>query len=226
MGSIGVNDLRVLSANFNAMLLTAKNRLKSAQDTQAKRETISVKLRRAEDSLDEIEIELDHMKIYKKLLDREEGSYKEKRTSFMESQIEESIARIFPTRNYSVKLTIKPFRGKLRASLTLRDKFGRISKPKMGEGKFCQQLIGFSASSAISKTYKVDKVLTDEAFSASSPENLSKVGDILKDLIESGLQIILVEQQTEVYKDLPRREFLLSIDAITLDVQEPEIIDY
>lgn len=223
---IKLSDIRILTANFNTGLVLARNKLNKAKETQAKREELLPKVKKAKECLDELETEIENMKIYRKLLEREDGIYQDNRTSFMESQIEESVARIFPTKNYKVNLKLKPFRGKLRASLTLKDKSGRISRPKMGEGKFCQQLISYSASCAISKTYSVDKICSDEVFSASSPGNLSKVGGILKDSIESGIQMILVEQQTEVYKDLPRREIHLKLDDVTLDVLPPEIIDY
>lgn len=220
------DDLFVISANNQALLMNAKRKLVEAKEIQKTYDELKVKLDNIINIRCEISNELDHIKLYKKLVDREDASYKDKRTHFIESQIEEPMSLIFPTKNFKAKLNMKPFRNKIRASLKLQDKFGRVSHPKMGEGKFCQQLISFAGSTAIAKTYGMDKVFTDEAFSASSPENLTKVGNILKDLIEDGRQIILVEQQDTIYKDITRREIRIDVDPITEDVLPLEVVDY
>lgn len=224
--NLNVDDLFIISANHHALLMNAKRKLKDAKNTQKVYDDLKSKLTTISNVRGEISDEIDHIKLYKKLVDREDASYKDKRTHFIEAQIEEPMALIFPTKNFKVKLDMSTFRNKIRASLKLQDKFGRVCKPKMGEGKLCRQLISFGGSCAVSKTYGMDKVFTDEAFSASSPENLTKVGTLIKDIVEDGKQVILVEQQDTIYKDISRREIRIDTDPITEDVVILEVVDY
>lgn len=228
MPNLGLNmdDLYTDVSNFNALLYNKQYQLEEAKKTNKARIKIEAKHKQVQEVRFKIERHLSELKIFEKLVKREDADYKENRKHFIEAQIEESVAIIFPTRNYKVNLDRKVFRGKIKVKLKLKNKFGRTCTPKMGEGKLCQQLISFSASTAVSKSYGLDKVFTDESFSASSPENLTKVGEIVKDAIDHGLQIILIEQQDTIYKDISRREIHLEIDKLTLDLKEPVVIDY
>ena len=66
----------------------------------------------------------------------------------------------------------------------------------------------------------------DEAFSASSPENLTKAGKVLESLLKKNFQVILIEQTNEIYKDLPRREIILEKEPIKDEVIVKSITDY
>ena len=66
----------------------------------------------------------------------------------------------------------------------------------------------------------------DEAFSASSMENLTKISSLLKKLIEEDFQILIIEQKNDIFKDLPRREINIAKDAIKESVKILSVTDY
>ena len=71
-----------------------------------------------------------------------------------------------------------------------------------------------------------DLLLMDEAFSASSMENLTKISSLLKKSIEEDFQILIIEQKNDIFKDLPRREINIAKDAIKESVKILSVTDY
>lgn len=155
----------------------------------------------------------------------EDNAYRERRKEFMTSYIDENLHIIFPEEGFKSKLEFDYKYKSQVVSLTLVDKFGIERLPRLSEGMMLQQLISFSASIGLSECMGKNKIFMDEAFSASSPENLTKVGKLLEHLISKDLQIIVIEQKDDIYKDIPRREIHLIKDVLTDKVEISKCID-
>lgn len=159
------------------------------------------------------------LKIFSKVCVDEDNAYRERRIKYITSYIDKNIQIIFPEEEFKSKLKFDYSRNMQRVKLTLVDYTGEERNPRMSEGKMLQQLISFSSAVGLTECMNGNKLYTDEAFSASSPENLTKISKLLKTLIERDFQIILIEQEDDVYKDLTRREIWLGKDPITREVE-------
>lgn len=158
---------------------------------------------------------------------KEDLAYKERRLDYLCSYMNKNLDIIFPYDNFKTKVTTSNKYGNERAELLLYagdNKNPRI--PAYTEGKMLRQLLSFSASIGLAECLGKYSFYMDEAFSAASPENLSKVGLLLKDILEKGFQVIVIEQTPEIYKDLPRREIILEKDLVGKKVKVVNVVDY
>lgn len=163
----------------------------------------------------------------KELLERvmaEDMAFKNRRLDFMSSVITDFLSELFPDDNFTAKVKCDFNRG-MKAELLLLDRYGNERLIHMSEGRFAQSLISFGASIGVSENMGAKKLYLDEAFSVSDPENLQKVSDLYRALLDKGMQIIMIEQTSTGYKDLPRREIRLARDVLTNKVLKPVILD-
>ena len=172
---------------------------------------------------------LDYMESLKIINERcvvESNAYKARRIKFLEENIERNLAEIFPDEEFQCKIHYEKKNGKPKAYLSLIDRNGEERLPRMSEGKLCRQLVSYSACIAMCECTDNKKLYMDEAFYASSPENLAKISKVLKNLIDKDFQIILIAQTDDIYKDIPHREITLDKDLIENEVKIVNIIDY
>lgn len=172
---------------------------------------------------------LDYMESLKIINERsviESNAYKARRIKFLEEYIERNLAEIFPDEEFQCKIHYEKKNGKPKAYLSLIDRNGEERMPRMSEGKLCRQLVSYSACIAMCECTNNKKLYMDEAFYASSPENLAKISKVLKNLIDKDFQIILIAQTDDIYKDIPHREITLEKDLIENKVNIVDIIDY
>lgn len=170
---------------------------------------------------DAVEVRSEHeqyikaLDIYHKLCVRESNNYKTKRLEYLCTFIDDKLSIIFPDENFKSKIVTEDRGSIQRTYLELYlEGSDEAEIPETSQGKFCQQLLSFSSSVALVKTLGINRMFLDEAFSASASKNLTKIGSILKPMIDDGMQIILIEQEQEVYKDLPRREIYVEKDSL------------
>ncbi|WP_304427901.1 hypothetical protein [uncultured Clostridium sp.] len=153
--------------------------------------------------------------LYYKLCIRESNNYKNKRLDYLCSFIDDKLYLIFPDEDFKSKIVTENVGSIRKTYLELhKQDSGEIEIPETCQGKLCQQLLSFSASTALVKSLGMNRLFLDEAFSASAPKNLTKIGSILKTMVDDGMQIILIEQEQEIYKDLPRREIYVEKDSL------------
>ena len=136
---------------------------------------------------------LDYMESLKIINERcvvESNAYKARRIKFLEEYIERNLAEIFPDEEFQCKIHYEKKNGKPKAYLSLIDRNGEERLPRMSEGKLCRQLVSYSACIAMCECTDNKKLYMDEAFYASSPENLAKISKVLKNLIDKDFQII------------------------------------
>ena len=164
---------------------------------------------------------------FESMVTKEDLAYKERRLDYLCSYMDKNLDIIFPYDNFKTKVLTSNKYGNERAELLLYA--GNNQRPRVpaySEGKMLRQLLSFSASIGLAECLGKYSFYMDEAFSAASPENLSKVGLLLKDILEKGFQVIIIEQTPEIYKDLPRREIILEKDPVGKKVKVVNVVDY
>lgn len=205
--------------NLKVKLEVAKENNKNIKELETNYEKVC----EVESSLDEY-VQL--LKIFSKVCADEDNAYRERRIKYITSYIDKNIQIIFPDEGFASRLKFDYSRNNQRVKLTLVDPSGEERNPRMSEGMMLQQLISFSSAVGLTECMNGNKIYMDEAFSASSPENLTKVSALLQTLIDRDFQIILIEQEDDIYKDLPRREIRLFKDPILKEAQVVSTTDY
>lgn len=205
--------------NLKVKLEVAKENNKNIKELGTNYEKVC----EVESSLDEY-VQL--LKIFSKVCADEDNAYRERRIKYITSYIDKNIQIIFPDEGFASRLKFDYSRNNQRVKLTLVDPSGEERNPRMSEGMMLQQLISFSSAVGLTECMNGNKIYMDEAFSASSPENLTKVSALLQTLIDRDFQIILIEQEDDIYKDLPRREIRLFKDPILKEAQVVSTTDY
>lgn len=158
---------------------------------------------------------LDKLQLLKNAVINESNQYRTRRLEYLNNLITESLSKVFPEKGYVADVSCD-FNRRDTVTLELKNSLGRYIDPEMQEGMLLQYLISFSAMSGIAKGLGSKILYIDEAFGASSMENLPKVGELLSELVNNGIQIILVSQNPLLYDEIPRKEFFLEYDADNL----------
>lgn len=138
------------------------------------------------------------------------ADYQKARVGFAENSLKENIDFLFPERGFSPIIDYQFSRNNVKCSLTLTDKNGNRRRPKITEGGFLQQLIGYTSAISILRLLNSKTFYIDEAFSQASSENKEAMQNIIYNYTkEDKIQTILISQSSECYHQLPRREFTL-----------------
>lgn len=204
----------------------SKTELALAKRSNEELKEIYTKHAYAEETLNEVKFMLSSFKDFSVLVNKEDAKFKQRRLDYLCNYIDNNLQRIFPYDDLKSKIYVNfKYKSQL-AKLKLRNSKGREFIPKIAEGGLKRHLISFSSSLALVECLGGNKIYMDESFSTSSPENLTKIGVILQDLVEKNFQVVLVEHQSDIYKDLPRREIHLDRDKIQNKVIVTNIIDY
>lgn len=158
---------------------------------------------------------------------KETDDFRTGRLGFLSEEITESLSQIFPEDNFEAKVTCS-FNRKNSAKLTITDGAGSVFAPSMCSGKLQQYLISFSSISCITRTLGIKVLYVDEAFGASSMDNLPKIGECLERMVEeSGMQIVLVSQNPCLYQNIKgRREIHLTTDREHRCAQVEKILNF
>lgn len=150
------------------------------------------------------------------------AEYQKLRVSYAENALKENIDFLFPDRGFVPVIDYEFSRNNVKCSLSLVDAGGNPRTPKITEGGFLQQLIGYTSAISILSLLGSKTFYIDEAFSQASADSKDAMQDIIYNYTKKdGVQTILISQSSECYDDLPRREFHLkfkdgvcSLDAI------------
>lgn len=176
--------------------------------------------------MENIDNYLNKLKFLKKVIIVEETNFRERRIDYINTNITEALLKIFPEENFTASVDCDIYRGKSYAQLVLRDPSGNERLPHIQEGKMCQYLISFAAVKGVTTALGSDVIYIDEAFGAASSDNIQKMGPILNEIVESGVQIILVSQNSNLYSNVPHREIIFHKDPVQKKVIVDEISDY
>jgi hypothetical protein len=183
--------------------------------TNSELETLSIRKQKAKAAVDGLELLIHIFNTLHIRAMKEDTAFKDRRVVYVTAFITESISKIFPTEQFTAKIKFDPSRNTSKAYLRLLDRSRHERIPHMSEGKMMQQSLSFASSIGIQRSLNKDKTYVDEAFAAGSPESHQKISSLLLEELERGAQIFMIEQKSEGYKDLPRREFHLYKDPET-----------
>lgn len=158
---------------------------------------------------------------------KETDDFRTGRLGFLSEEITESLAEIFPEDGFKAEVTCS-FNRKNSAKLTITDGNGSVFAPSMCSGKLQQYLISFSSISCITRTLGIKVLYVDEAFGASSMDNLPKIGECFEKMVEeNGMQIVLVSQNPGLYQNIKgRREIHLVTDRENRCARVEKILDF
>lgn len=207
-------------------IMDKRIKLETAKNKNNEIDKLKAKFQKAEETLTKLKEGLDRFILLDRMAVEEENDYKKRRLDYLTAYINNNLNFIFPSQNLTAEIDSEVKYKSQNVSLRLIDGHGNQRIPYINEGKLFQELISFSASVGLAECLNLTSFYMDEAFAASSPENLSKVGKMLRDMLERGFQIFLIEQKDDIYKDLPRREIILHKDEIEQAVRCESIIDY
>lgn len=157
---------------------------------------------------DKVSEYLDIVKIVETAVIKEARDYQTRRIEYLNGIITDAINRIFPDRNVQAKLTSTHSRSD-KVTLELYDEFGNIFSPYICEGKLMQYLISVAAVAAITKSMGYSSLFIDEAFGVARWDHFDDLGKLLQSFIDSGMQLVVVSQNSALYDKLPRHEIYL-----------------
>lgn len=144
---------------------------------------------------------------------KEDNDFKNRRIEYLNAVITEALADIFPEEGVTAELLCDFSRTDV-VELILYDCLGHEYIPDICSGKLMQYLISFSAITGITLKLGKKNIFVDEAFGVASPDIMGKIGDVVQERIDSGLQLIMIAQNSAVYQDLPRHEIILQKDPV------------
>ena len=200
---------------FSSRLDHMKYKLREAERHNEERAGLIKKYEKFKDLLKKVEVYLMVLENIKHKVIAEDIAFKNRRIDHVTVFIEENLNRIFPYDNFKVKINCNYSRNNNKAYLRLIDSDGNVRIPHIAEGGLNQQIVSFSSSIGITKSFGSNKAYIDEAFSASSPENRPLLGDLIKECVEEGMQDFMIAQSSESYRHINRKEFHLEVDPIT-----------
>ena len=163
---------------------------------------------------------------------QEADKFRERRIGYLDDQITEVLAYIYPKEQLKAKIDYDFKYGVSHAYLRLIDTKGNSRIPAITEGKLGQYLISFASAVATIDSLGKHNIFIDEAFGVSSKNNLPKIGELLRKYVENGMQFIIIAQNNDLYKAIPRREFHLRKDlpedgaAFLGKVVVEDVVDY
>ena len=141
------------------------------------------------------------------------AEYQKSRIGFAEESLKENIDYLFADRGFTPVIDYSFSRNNVKCSLTLKDKEGNVRNPRITEGGFLKQLIGYTSSISILRLLNSKTFFIDEAFSQASSDSKEAMQAIIYNYtVKNGIQTILISQSSECYYQLPRREFRLAFE--------------
>lgn len=200
--------------------------IETAKETNKRIEKIQKKLDYVNTLQNSVNTYLSNLRYLLKVVNVEEVSFRERRLAYLNENVTEALAQIFPEEHFTAYIDCNTTRGKNYAQLVLKDRDGIERMPFIQEGKMCQYLISFAVIKGVTAALGSNNIYVDEAFGAASSDNIQKVGPILKELADNGTQIILVSQNASLYENIPHREICFHKDNLTQSVVIDEITDY
>lgn len=154
------------------------------------------------------------------------SKYQKLRVNFAENSLKENIDLLFPDRGFDPIINYEFSRNNVKSSLILVDKNGNKRTPRITEGGFLQQLIGYTSAISILRLLGSKTFYIDEAFSQASSKSKESMQNIIYNYTKNdGIQTILISQSPECYQDLPRREFRLKYNNGSCVMESVEDFD-
>jgi len=140
-------------------------------------------------------------------------SYKENRLIKLEKATAEYIARLFPEDNYILRFRTAVYRGNEFVDLYSGRNERSLAPMQMQHGRLFRQFAGFTITMVIQEIEGCKLSIMDESLNSGDTEILKNISKIIKERLDSGVQIIMIEHKHEIYTDLPRLQHTLERDT-------------
>ena len=152
------------------------------------------------------------LQLLESLIVEQENQWQDAVLRFLEAEIMQDLAFVYPSDGYSVTLSSRVLRGKIHIEASVRSYFtnemlGDISDT---QGRLFQQIVSFAALVGVMKILGVNTVYVDEAFSGAAKANVTKVNKLLSSISERGYNIILIAQDSTMSESISANTLLLS----------------
>ncbi len=194
---------------YDSELKMLHSKLKETEKIEKKRQKLVSLLNESNILCSFLKQKLVDLKVLQEVIGREEVAFKQRRLSYLDGNITESLQYIFPRKSLYAKTSCNFDRKNTKLHLSLVDKKGYVRPTYLTEGKFAQQLISFTAAKSCTKLLGKNKLYLDEAFSNSSEDNLLKMQKLLQESVNEGFQIILISQSNLLFSDIPHHQIIL-----------------
>ena len=154
-----------------------------------------------------------------KLIANEESSWQDMVLRILEDEITRDLAYVYETDGYTVNLSTRVLRGKIRVEAQVHSYFmpdvpGDISDT---QGRLFQQIVSFAALVGIMRILKVQTIYIDEAFSGAVTDNVQKINKLLAHVQSRGFNLVIIAQNAEMSRGISANTLFLtrSIDNKT-----------
>jgi hypothetical protein len=223
---IDITASRAILQSFRNKLSSLQYSLEKGIQANRERKEIQARLSKATKLRRDTDIYATALvRLHKKFIS-EDLAFKDRRLLFLSERITENVSYVFPYEGFKVKVKSDFKNRNSKTTLEIIDKKGRTRLPHINEGKLLQELISFSSAIGINESAGCVIIPMDEAFAASDSDNLGKLAELIELAISKGMQIMMVEQSADGYKNLPRREFRLEKNHATEITSLVEVTDY
>lgn len=194
--------------------------LQTAEDNNAKQLKVEEKYQRCIEVLQDLRSYTDSLRMLHSIVNKKITDFTNGRQRLIEQTVEDNLRYIFPEENFKVKLNLDVSKtGKETCQLLLGKEFGgqiiSYSPTNAQNGRFVRQLISLVVVYTINLLRGSDMIYMDEALASSDKNNLTKLEPLLDRMIESNMQVILIEHKPELYENIERRHFVLNKERVT-----------
>lgn len=217
--------LRRASVDTHMFISNLDKQITQAKSEEEKRRVLEAKSASIQKSMTDISTLRKASEVILQTAKKEYADFKDKRMDIISDTATSYLREIFPERQFKVKLSYLLHRG-VNSRIRLYDKAGNERLIHMTEGKFLQSLVSYAASVGMLQEMGMDKLYLDESFAVSDPENMSQVEKLFGALLPYITQMWMVEQTSNGYRNLPRREIHLKYDPINDRAYPPEYKDF
>ena len=138
--------------------------------------------------------------------------YRNECISALESRVENILALIMPEEQFRVQITFRSVRGKYRSEVLIgKEVNGTIewSPPRTQNGDFIKQLVSCSIVWSINLLLGASFIFMDEPFSSSDQINVGNLSPVFEMMIDSGMEIVMIEHKPELYQHMTHNEISL-----------------
>lgn len=204
-----VSRYRSQMSVYRNQLATLRGKIETAQFVNDSRQRLLARKSEIEQLVSDTRVYLDTLRLIQSRCIKENDDFKTRRLNLLNVEITDALEKVLPDKKFVVNVRCD-FNRKQRVVTTLTDAEGNEFSPKMSNGKLVQYLTTFSGVSCLVKALGIKSLYVDEAFGASSMNNLPIVGDYVKELVDEGIQVVLVSQNPSLYDGVARREICLA----------------
>lgn len=198
---------------YEEALLIIKNKVETAKFIEDTRASLLRRKQELDNDIENLTSCKLHIISLQEKMDRVSIAYKEERQEFLQQISNEFLKRLFPDDYFCVKFVPTVYRGVEYVDLYSGHDEKGLSPLEMQHGRLYRQFLGYVITTVIQKSRGCDLLIMDETLNSGDEDTLMGTSRIVKDLLEEGRQLIMIEHKHVLYENLPRVQYNLRRDA-------------